>query len=88
MAAVTPSSVVRESMGSLTLHIATFASVDSSTWASGLPNAIAWWAVPTGNAACGALSVTATSTGTTGTTFTIGTRLAASAIKLYVASRT
>ena len=40
----TLSSILRESMGSTTLHIATFAAGGSLSWASGLPNAVAWWA--------------------------------------------
>ena len=47
MGAVTPATLYRESRGSLTLHIATFTSIDSSTWKSGLPNAIGYWANPT-----------------------------------------
>jgi len=86
MAAVTASSIIRESVGSLTLHIATFASVDSSTWASGLPNAMAWWATPLTPAA-GTVGVNAVATGTTGVTFDIVTRLAAGAVKLYVLSQ-
>jgi hypothetical protein len=42
--AVTPATIVRESVGSLTMHIATFAAGGSSSWNSGLPNAIAYWA--------------------------------------------
>lgn len=46
MGAITPTSVVRESLGSLTLHIATFADTadDDDTWASGLPNVVGYWA--------------------------------------------
>ena len=85
MAAVTPATLTRESVGSLTLHIATFASVDSSTWKSGLPNAIAYWASAQSSVA-GDISVIATS-GDTGTTFTMSTRLAAGKIDLFVLSR-
>jgi hypothetical protein len=85
MGAVTPATLVRESMGSLTLHIATFASIDSSTWKSGLPNAVAYWANPT-TPVTGAIGVNATS-GTTGTTFDLVSYAAAGACTLYVASR-
>jgi hypothetical protein len=85
MAAVTPTTVTRESMGSLTLHIATFTSIDSSTWASGLPNAVAYWSNQL-TPAMGSIGITATSTGSTGTTFDIVSRLAAGACKIYVAS--
>ena len=46
MAAITPDSVVRESMGSLTLHIATFITNDiddADTWASGIPGIVGTW---------------------------------------------
>lgn len=42
MAAVTPTSVIRESFGSLTAHIATFAGTldTADTWASGIPGIV------------------------------------------------
>jgi hypothetical protein len=41
MAAKTPSSIIRESAGSLTSHIATFADIDNGdTWASGVPGIV------------------------------------------------
>jgi hypothetical protein len=44
--ALTAATYTRESMGSLTLNIVTFATVTSAgdTWTSGLPNAVAYWA--------------------------------------------
>jgi hypothetical protein len=45
MAAKTPDSIIRESMGSLTAHIATFVTNDidnDDTWESGIQN-IVWW---------------------------------------------
>jgi len=66
----------------LTLHIFTFASVDTSTFASGLPNALAYWAV----GAREGTGVVATATGSTGVTFDLVTS-AAEAIRLYVLSR-
>lgn len=45
MAAKTPSSVNSYNMGALTLSIASFTDIDSGdTYATGLPNAIAYWA--------------------------------------------
>ena len=46
MAAITPSSVTRESMGSLTMLICPFAGTadDGDTYASGLPNVVGFWA--------------------------------------------
>ena len=46
MAAITPSTVYRESLGSLTLHIATFAATadNADTWASGIQGIIGIWA--------------------------------------------
>ena len=43
-AGITPDSVFRESVGSMTMVIATFSAVTSSTWTSGLPNALTYWA--------------------------------------------
>jgi len=46
MAEISPTSTIRENVGSLTLHIATFAATadDGDTWASGLPNVVGYWA--------------------------------------------
>lgn len=46
MAAITPSSVLRENAGSMTLHIATFAATADSgdTWASAIAHIIGFWA--------------------------------------------
>lgn len=46
MAAVTPSSVSRENLGSVNLLIAKFATTtdDGDTWASGLDSVIGYWA--------------------------------------------
>ena len=46
MAAKTPDSVIRESLGSLTLHIATFSTNDiddADTWTSGIPGVVGAW---------------------------------------------
>lgn len=52
MGAVSASSVLRENVGSLTLHIVTFANTtdDGDTWASGLPNVVGFWANGTDDA--------------------------------------
>lgn len=86
---LTASTVERESMGSLTLNIATFASVDSGVWASGLPNAVTYWATGDSGGGVGVSAVSA-SAGTTGMTFilTVGEGLHAQKVKLFVASRT
>lgn len=49
MAAVTPSTNYRENVGSLTLHIATFAATvdNGDTWASGIQGIIGTWATNT-----------------------------------------
>lgn len=50
MAAKTPVSILRESLGSLTLHIATFTTNDiddADTWASGIPGIVGAWCNPT-----------------------------------------
>jgi len=46
MPAVLPTSLTRESVGSLTMHIAVFAATtdDADTYASGLPNVVGFWA--------------------------------------------
>ena len=46
MAAITPDTILRENMGSLTLHIATFITNDiddADTWASGIPGIVSVW---------------------------------------------
>ena len=87
--ALTASTVDRESMGSLTLHIATFASVDSGVWVSKLPNAVTYWASGDSGGGIGVSAVNATA-GTDGVTFllTVGEGLHAQKVKLYVGSRT
>ena len=49
MAAITPSSITRESLGSLILLICPFAGTadDDDTYASGLPSVVSAWAVRT-----------------------------------------
>ena len=85
MAAVTAATTTRESSGSLTLYNFVIASVDTSTFATGLPNVIAYWAV---GDSCYPLSVTAVSTGSTGNTFNLVTATAAMGVRLTVLART
>lgn len=49
MAAITPSSLIRESSGSTTLFIAKFASTADATdtWASAIPGIVGWLATAT-----------------------------------------
>ena len=82
MAAIVPSTITRESMGSLTLHIAYFATASTDTWKSGLPNAIGYWAV----SPLRGIGIEATATGTTGVTFDICG--GAEVTRVYVLSRT
>lgn len=53
MAAVTPSATYVENIGSMKLTIATFAATTDAgdTWASGLTEIVAYWAVSTGQSA-------------------------------------
>ena len=46
MAAITPSSTIRESVGDLTLYIATFAATadDADYWTSKIPSVVGYWA--------------------------------------------
>jgi hypothetical protein len=83
-------SLLRESMGSTTLHIATFAAGGSLSWNSGLPNAVAWWAATGSGQGCGI--TTAYSSSTSGVTFYM-TGAGAGAVaddvyRLFVLSRT
>ena len=82
MAAVTAATLTRESVGSLTLHIATFTSVDTSTYKSGLPNVVGYWGT-----APVKLGVDVTVTGSTGATFDLVNHTATEAT-LYILSRT
>ena len=57
-AARTPTSVLREGVGNMTLHIATFSDIDTGdTYVSGLTGVVGQWGVatddPTGASACG-----------------------------------
>ena len=46
MAAITPTTVLKESGGSMTIHIATFAATADSgdTWDSGIAHIVGYWA--------------------------------------------
>jgi hypothetical protein len=51
MAAITPATLQRESVGSMTLHIAQFAAITSGatgdTWATGIDGIVSVWATAT-----------------------------------------
>lgn len=69
MAAITPTSVVRENLGSINLIVATFTTAsDGDTWASGIKSIVGKWtehnANPTTQTSVGVASVLDTSTGT------------------------
>jgi hypothetical protein len=86
MAARTPT-VLRESVGSMTLHIATFTAVDNlDTWASAIQHIKGWWSNGTDT------PTTQTSEGVdvslSTTTFTFGTGEADRAVMLCVLSKT
>ena len=94
MGAKTPETVTRENLGSATLIVASFDgattanSIDTSdTWASGIPSAIAWWAVgtnsPTTNTMGIDMNLTTASTGV----FTFYTGSADRNCKVYVLAR-
>lgn len=86
--ALTAASVQRESVGSLTLHIANFATVTSGasgdTWSSGLPNIISAWAQTT--TACTS-PITCSFVSSTGV-ITINSEDSASEVNLFVLSKT
>jgi len=71
----TPTSTKIHSMGDLTMHVVEFTNITTaSTWASGIPNVLAWWArsyagTATGEAAL-VMSVSHSVSSTTGGTFT------------------
>ena len=78
MAAITPDSIQRESMGSLTLHIATFhtTTIDNAdTWESDIPGIVASWSTITTaqtSASSTALAISTSNLGTGQLTFTTG----------------
>ena len=90
MAALTPTSVLRESAGSLTLHIATFSAItDGDTYASGLGSSIIFsHAVLTEAAATTATPYSIIPINSSGNfTFDCGTGAASKAAKLMIYSR-
>jgi hypothetical protein len=86
--ALTASTIVRESMGSMTLHIVTFATVTTAadTYSSGLPGIVAVWANAT---TCNSLGLNGASAGLTTASSGVVTVAAAVAgsVKLFIASR-
>lgn len=87
MAVLTASSILRESMGSLTAHFVHFASVTSGatgdTWASGLPNIIGAFATAT---TAGNTSVSCSHVSSTGVV-TLNPTASATGVNLIVYSR-
>lgn len=88
MAAQTAATTTRENVGSLTLHIFTFTSVTGAdTFASGLPNVIGFWANDAFQGGTTTTGIGINVSNSSGTfTFMLGT--AASAVTLYVVSKT
>jgi hypothetical protein len=87
MAAVTPATVLRESVGSMTLFIAQFAAITSGatgdTWATGLGNTIVGaWAVAT-TAGAGKALTTSFLSGTV----TVNSEIGATGAYVYVLAK-
>ena len=89
MSAITPTTVVTESIGSSKLLIATFAVANSGatgdTWSTGLNNAVGYWAnCTTSGSAC---SVSYAWSGTTGVFTICPLAIGASQVQLYVMTK-
>ena len=84
IAAITAENTYRESMGSTTLIMATFASVSTGQWTHGLPNVVAYWCSVNSIAASGL----AASICTSGSTSIILTCAQTSPAIIYALSRT
>jgi hypothetical protein len=84
MSAITPTTIYRESNGSLTLHQCYFATASTDTWSSGMQGVVGYWAQANsfGGTAVSALSAS----GQTAGVFTI-TNDQAGPVTLYVLSR-
>lgn len=87
MAAQTAATTIRESLGSLTLHIFTFTSVTGAdTFASGIPGIQS--AIATSTLAGGTTTgVSGVGVNVSGSTITFTTNLAAIAVTLWVLSK-
>jgi len=77
MAAKTPDSVLRENLGSLTLHIATFSTSDiddGDTWTSKIPGIVGYWGNLTddGTQTKEGIDITLTTAATGVMTFNVG----------------
>ena len=87
MAAITVATgyPLRESCGSLTLHIVKSTADDGDTFASGLgSNVVGYWANSETNETAGEEGVNVTNSSGT---FTLGLKTAASTVTLYILSR-
>lgn len=87
MAALTPSSVIRENIGSSTLHIVKFTAVTGDdTWASGLSTGVIGF-LPVLNLAGGSTLVCGANATESSGTFTFQVSVAAKPLTLYVVSK-
>jgi hypothetical protein len=88
MAAQTAVSVVRENLGSLTLHIFTFSAVTGTdTFASGLPNVVSYWAQATDTSMGTAIAREGVNVSNSSGTFTFAVGQAAIPVTLFVVSK-
>ena len=87
MAAITPTAVLKENAGSMTLHIATFAATadDGDTWASAIEHIVGYWANGTDDPT--AQQSTGIDVSLSGSTFTFSIGEANRSLMLYVLSK-
>lgn len=88
MAALTAASVIRENIGSLTLHIVNFSAVTGAdTYASGLgTNVVSFWANQQGNVGTTTTGIGVNVLNSSGT-FTFASGTAAAAVNLFIVSK-
>lgn len=87
MAAQTAATTIRENVGSLTLHIFTFTAVTGAdTFASGLPNVVAYWA-QANNAGGTTTTATGVNVLNASGTFTFQVGFATTPVILFVVSK-
>ena len=87
MAAITPTAVLKENAGSMTLHIATFAATadDGDSWASAIQHIIGYWVNGTDDPSAQASTGIDVALSTSTFTFSIGE--ANRGFMLYVLSK-
>jgi len=91
MPAKTPDSIFRESLGSLTLHVATFTTTnidDDDTWASGIPSVVAQWANATNDPTTNTHGIDVSLTTVANGTFTFRVGASNKEALVFVLSRT